>query len=63
VSKRIYLRKDIQCSVLTGDEVMSSGDACLDGVSVTENTLHLLSVLNIVCLSLDIFSLTLTPSR
>jgi hypothetical protein len=58
---------------------MSSGDACLDGVSVTENItkvrhtmfsthplmtlLHLLSVLNIVCLSLVIFFVTLTPSR
>jgi hypothetical protein len=43
---------------------MSSGDAYLDGVSVTENitkvrhlmtSLHLLSVLNIVCLTLVIY--------
>jgi hypothetical protein len=44
---------------------MSSGNAYLDGVSVTENitkerhylmtSLHLLSVLNIVCLTLVIY--------
>ena len=37
VTENITKVEDIQCLVLTGDEVMSSGDAYLDGVSVTEN--------------------------
>jgi hypothetical protein len=38
-----------QCSELTGDEVMSSGDAYLDGVSVTENITKVRHTSYILC--------------